>query len=166
MVPHYDLKMNTNYKNKVYKEVKPDIDNMKEIKFIITKQENGWYLASPDHNRIGGATEAPDLKTLKNKIKEFTSLSLSNGFYKELGLSRSSKIRLIYSELLFENPEAEKILVQAAFFNNCYIASSNSCMNLNEKYNDFEALKEDLLKKIRELGHDDKHVELRLEEVL
>ena len=139
---------------------------MSEIIFQIRRQEDGWYLASPVHERIGGATEALDYDTLKEKIKEFLHLSLSDGFHKEVGLPENPPIRLIYSELLFENVQAEKILIAAASENNGYRASCNSYINLDLYHQNLDELKKIISKKIKEQGHDDKHVEFRLEEIL
>ncbi len=139
---------------------------MKELVFKVRKQEDGWYLASPVHEKIGGATEAQDYKTLKEKVKEFTQLLLSNGFYKEANLPENPQIRLIYSELLFENPEARKILITGNTENGAYRARTNAYVNLDLTNQDLDALREQTVREIQQQGHHDKHVEFKLEEVL
>lgn len=83
---------------------------MDELTFKIEKQRDGWYLASPRHEKLGGATEAPDYAALKERVREFVRASLSDGFYNKVGLSANPSIRLIYFEPLYKNPAAEKML--------------------------------------------------------
>lgn len=139
---------------------------MDEIVFDVRKQADGWYLASPVHKSLGGATEAQDFDTLKQKIREFVDLGLSAGFHKEVNLPEYPKIRLIHSETLFSNPEAERVLITGTPDQCGYRAKTNTLLSLDLYHKNLEALREELLRKVQEQGHQNKHVEFRLEEVL
>lgn len=139
---------------------------MDEIIFKVRKQEDGWYLASPVHKKIGGATEAKDYKTLKEKVKESLHLVLSNGFHKEANLPKNPQIRLIYSELLFNNPKAEEIIIVGNSEGTEYRATSDKYINIDLKHRDLEELKKMISQEVKYHGHHNKHVKFRLEEVI
>ncbi|RLE44155.1 hypothetical protein DRJ16_02785 [Candidatus Woesearchaeota archaeon] len=141
---------------------------MVEVRVEVKKQKDGWYLATTGNTLEKGSfvTEAPDYTTLKRKIKEAIKLLLRDGYHKELGLPKDPQIRLVYSELLFKNPEAERILIIGNRESGGYRARTNTLLNLDLYHKNLDGLREQLLKEIQQHGHSDKHVEFKLEEVL
>lgn len=141
---------------------------MNEITVYVKKQEDGWYLATTKKILKKGSfvTEAPDYNTLKEKIREATGVLLKDGYHEELDLPKNPQINLIYSELLFENPGAEQILITGNLENGVYRAKTNTLLNLDLYHSDLDNLREQLLQEIQQQGHYDKHVEFKLEEVL
>jgi hypothetical protein len=141
---------------------------MVEVTVYVKKQKDGWYLATTGGNLKKGSfvTEAIDYTTLKKKIREATEFLLRDDYYKELGLPENPQIRLIYSELLFENPEAERILIVGNPESGGYRARTNTLLNLDLYHKNLDDLREHLLQEIQQQDHHDKHVEFKLEEVL
>lgn len=141
---------------------------MDEVIFNVKKQEDGWYLATTQRNlkKGGMVTEAPDYVTLIKRIREATNFHLRGGYHRELDLPEDPQIRLVYSESLFNNPEAEKILINGSLENGNYRARTNTLLNLDLYHKDFDSLREQVIGEIQQQGHHDKHVEFRLEEVL
>lgn len=141
---------------------------MDEIVFNVEKQEDGWYLATTQGNlKKGGiVTEASDYLALIKKVREAARFHLREGYHTELDLPENPPIRLTYSELLFQNPEAEKILITGSLENGSYRARTNTLLNLDISHKDFDSLREQVIKEIQQQGCHHKHIEFRLEEVL
>ena len=142
---------------------------MNEIAFEVSKQEDGYYIATTKNTlkKGGFVTEAPDYDTLKEKIREGMEFFLEDGYHKELGLSENPQIRLLYSELLFENPEAkERIIIEGKPIDRGYRATSNTYVNIDLTHLNLEELKKLVSQEIRNQKQQDKEVEFKLEEIL
>ncbi|MEK6950111.1 MAG: hypothetical protein AABX13_00100 [Nanoarchaeota archaeon] len=141
--------------------------SLDEITFKVSRQADGWYLAAPLHDRIGGATEASDYETLKEKVPEFVRGSLRDEFHREAGLSPNPQIRLIYTEFLCNNPAVEKILVRGYFEQGSgYGVHDDLYFQFDLHHRSFDALREMLLKVIQQQGYHNQHIEFHLEEVI
>ncbi|MEK6951140.1 MAG: hypothetical protein AABX13_05450 [Nanoarchaeota archaeon] len=140
---------------------------MDDLIFRVKKQKDGWYLASPVHEKLGGATEAPDYDTLKERIQEFVRLGLRDDFHKEANLPRQPQIRLLYTELLYANHHAERILIAGnPDGDGGYRIRSDTPLSLNLHHKNFDTLRALLQKELQRQGHHDKHIEFHLEEVI
>lgn len=139
-----------------------------ELVFKVEKQKDGWYLASTEHRYIGGATEAPDYTTLRERVKEAASFLLRDFTEEELirfELSRNPVIRLKYSEFLISKPEKEKILIAVNPEGVGYRFVSE-LLGLNLYHEDLDTLRNQILDSVKQSPHQDKHIEFTLEEVL
>ncbi|OYT40678.1 hypothetical protein B6U80_02515 [Candidatus Pacearchaeota archaeon ex4484_26] len=140
---------------------------MDEIKYEIKKKYDE-YVATADLPNGGGSiiVGAEDYASLKEKIPDLTQEHLEFCRENNIPVPKNPKISLSYNELLFENPDAERILILATQKNGGYRAGTNTLLSLDLYHESFDVLREELIKEIQQQGHQDKQVEFRLEEVL
>ncbi len=140
---------------------------MDEIKYEIKKKYDE-YVATADLPNGGGSiiVGAEDYASLKEKIPDLTQEHLEFCRENNIPVPKNPKISLSYNELLFENPDAERILILATQKNGGYRAGTNTLLSLDLYHESFDVLREQLIKQIQQQGHQDKQVEFRLEEVL
>lgn len=145
---------------------------MVEIIFSVKKQVDGTYIAYPLHDRIGGATDAKDYNSLKNRIREFLRVALSGGYANEIGLSESPRIKLVYSELLRKGlkgtPNDPSVIT--GILGDCGYEVINNLLNLKIVHENLDVLLETIKGHLAPLGeesiHQDKDIEFNLEEVI
>lgn len=138
----------------------------KELIFNVKKQEDGTYLASCRHGNGIILAEGRNYKSLLDEVAETVGGYISEGYDKQFGWAEDLKILLVYSELLFKNPEAEKILITGIPENGGYRVRANTLLSLDLYHSDFDSLREQLLQEIQKQGHHNKHIEFRLEKIL
>jgi len=140
---------------------------MDEIKYEIKKKYDE-YVATADLPNGGGSiiVGAEDYASLKEKIPDLTQEHLEFCRENNIPVPKNPKISLSYNELLFENPDAERILILATQKNGGYRAGTNTLLSLDLYHESFDVLREQLIKQIQQQGHQDKQVEFRLDEVL
>jgi len=138
---------------------------MKELTFEVSKQEDGWYLASATYGKGSGmVTEAEDYTSLKEKIREAIDSHFSDGYAEKVGLSPNPKIRLKLQEEL-RNGGKESILIAGNPEGIGYRALCNENLNLSLYHQDLDELKSLILQEAKKQKIE-KGINFVLEEVL
>lgn len=142
---------------------------MSEILFTVRRQDDGWYLATTANNLRKGRiiTEAPDYQTLLQKVEEATKGFLRDGYHEDLGLPPHPRIRLQYSEMLFQNPAAPSLLIAGKAENKGYRAQMNGeQLQLDLYHQSIDGLRDLLCEELQRLGHHGKNIEFKVEELI
>src|SRR3989344_8455288 len=139
---------------------------MAEITFVVSRQSDGWYLAAARHERIGGATEAPEYGMLPACVGEALRAAFSDGFREELDLPADISVRLQYEETLFAHAGVESIRIAGNGEGDGYGVHMRKPFHLNIHRRTVEELRDAVRKEIRQRDHRGKNVVFTLEETL
>lgn len=139
---------------------------MAEITFAITRQQDGWYLASLRHPRMGGATEAHTYDALKGKMKECLHLTLNDGFGAKIGVRENPDVRLQYEETLFEHAGTESVRIVGNAESDGYGVHMRKPFPLDIHRGTVEELRDAVRQEIEQKDYHGQNIVLTLEEVL
>ena len=139
---------------------------MAEITVVVTRQSDGWYLASARHKRFGGATEAPEYGMLHERVGEFLRAVLSDGFGAEIGLPEKVGARLQYEETLFAHAGAESVRIVGDKEGDGYGVHMRKPFRLDIHRGTVEELRDAVREEMRQRNYHTRNVVLALEELL
>lgn len=152
----------------VFKQNWPFLPNMDmELEFEIVWDPAGeTYEAIPLHKRIAGGTWSETYMGLRENVREFTELSLSDGFAESIGMVRNPSIRLRYDDVLAGNPsEGEPVEVRVSQHGGVFSVLPSSTFSYSSSNPDFDVFKAELVRFLENNYSGSRPVKVRLEDV-